>query len=159
MGLEVETSSSNFRIKPYKLIECKYNTDDREVVIRYVVTPCKKCFVVGVDIAKALFDDQSNDEATAKTKEGLEKMEVDYGHCLAETLWAGLLLNHQAYTEEFVGGFAFGSVIVISLSVLRPFIQNCSDARANDQNASFLLDFVEQLEKHVAYLFLHNRFG
>lgn len=182
------SSSPKFSIKPYQLIECKYNTEHREAMMRYIVTPCHKCYVVGFDIVQQLVvvgleetkhnqNHNNNDQAAAltiatKMKGALERMGVDYGHCLAEAMCkknsraAGgqeplsQYQYHDAYTENFAGGFAFGPTIIISLSLLKSFIQTCCDgeeACSPDENArSFVLDFVDQLEKDLAYMWAHN---
>ena len=180
------SSSPKFSVKPYQLIECKYNTEHREAMMRYIVTPCHKCYVVGFDIVQQLVvvgleetkhnqnNKNNNDQAAAltiatKMKGALERMGVHYGHCLAEAMCNSSssgrepLSQYQyndAYTENFAGGFAFGPTIIISLSSLKSFIQTCCDgeeACSADENARFfVLDFVDQLEKDLAYMWAHN---
>jgi len=182
------SSSPKFSVKPYQLIECKYNTEHREAMMRYIVTPCHKCYVVGFDIVQQLVvvgleetkhnqnNKNNNDHQAAaltiatKMKGALERMGVDYGQCLAEAMCNRSRAGgqeplsqyqfHDAYTEIFAGSFAFGPTIIISLSCLKSFIQTCCDGEeaccAAENARFFVLDFVDQLEKDLAYMWAHN---
>jgi len=131
---------------PFPIKELYFSRNEKIVRIRYFVTTCTKCFVVGADIAKLSYGDGTG--SRKQMTRALRNMGVDMCLYLTDELDSNVLLTEKAYKAGLYGSLGT-ELIVISLEYLEEFLHKFTGGNSI-KNRGFITDIVHNLKQHLA---------